>query len=121
MFIEMLALIFGGALMGVGVCLIKCRENIKERFPYSGRVGSCLYILGLSILASWELDDLIRDRLPDAFEYVSLNTFWAILWAGIGLSFVLEDLKKVWNTKPNQKKPEKNENPNAKVINQKDK
>lgn len=109
MFIEMLALIFGGALMGVGVCLIKCRENIKERFPYSGRVGSCLYILGLSILASWHLDKLIGDRLPDVFKYVSLNSFWSILWAGLGLSFVLDDLKKRWGIDSSH---EKATNPN---------
>lgn len=109
MFIEILALIFGGALMGVGVCLIKGKANIKKCQTYSFRLGSCLYVLGLSILASWELDDLIRDRMPDAFKYVSLNTFWAILWAGLGLSFVLDDLKKRGNTESSPKEDVNNE------------
>lgn len=93
-FIEILALIFGGALMGVGVYLIKGKAKIKKCHTYSFRLGSCLYILGLSIFASCNFDDHLRDRLPDVFKYVSLNSFWSILWAGLGLSFVLDDLKK---------------------------
>ena len=84
----------GLILMIIGYCLIKGKVKIKK---YSFRLGSCLYVLGLSIFASCNFDDHLRDSLPDAFKYVSLNSFWSILWAGLGLSFVLDDLKKRGN------------------------
>ena len=76
-----------------------------------------LSLIAIALLASVNFDTCLDNLIPG----ISLNSFYAVLVAGIGLSFVLEDLKKVWNTKPNQEEPEKNENPNAKVTNPKDK
>lgn len=103
----------GVILMIIGCCLIKDKAKIKKSNTYF-RWGSRLYILGLSIFASCNFDDYLRDSLPDAFKYVSLNSFWSILWAGIGLSFVLDDLKKRGNidssSKEDVNKEEKSNN-----------
>lgn len=125
MFLEIFgSVILGCALMLFGLRLIRssshtgnpnCKnvcDDLKKSKNFlcsSFGFGSSLIFLGCAIFASWELDDLIRDRLPDVFKYVSLNSFWSILWAGLGLTIILDDLKKRGNTESSPKEDANNE------------
>lgn len=99
-------------------------EKIESFFSTSFGYGSFLYILGLSILASWNVEkfskenfsflndfyEVIYSLCPSLFDgllYFSFNTFWSILWAGVGLTFVFEDLRKRWDNASKDSQSEK--------------
>ena len=123
------------------ICKNLCDDLNKIKFFFfsSFGFGSFLIFLGFAIFASLDLDDLIKDKSPlfiisffssiydylyefipwlfDALKYVSLNSFWSILWAGLGLSFVLDDLKKRGNTELSPKEDPKEDANNEEKSN----
>ena len=76
-----------------------------------------LSLIAITLLASSDVEIFFGNFISG----ISLNSFWAILVAGIGLSFVLEDLKEVWKTELSLEKPKNSDNGKAKVTNPKDK
>ena len=108
----------------IGEYLREDTEKIMNFFSTQFGWGSFLYILGLSILASWDVEkfskenfsflndfyEVIYSLCPSLFDgllYFSFNTFWSILWAGIGLTFVFEDLRKRWDNASKDSQSEK--------------
>lgn len=110
-------------------------KKIKNFLCSSFGFGSFLIFLGCAIFASWDLDKIIKEKsslfiisffssiydylyefipwLFDALKYVSLNSFWSILWAGLGLTIILDDLKNRGNIEsPPKEAPKEDVNNN---------
>ena len=118
------------------ICKNVCDDlkKIKNFLCSSFGFGSFLIFLGFAIFASWDLDKIIEEKSPlfiisffssiydylyefipwlfDALKYVSLNSFWSILWAGLGLTIVLDDLKKRWGIDSSPEEATKKEKSN---------
>ncbi|MDY6216764.1 hypothetical protein [Actinobacillus porcinus] len=119
-------------------------KKIKNFLCSSFGFGSFIIFLGFAIFASWDLDEIIDEIIKDqssffiisffssiydylyefipwlfdALKHVSLNSFWSILWAGLGLTIILDDLKKRGSI---DSSPEEDTNKKENLNDQKDK